>query len=245
MTEKKTDSAARMDLLPPLTMLLMRAARIAGFDAANGWPDALTFNELAALQYPEEGSASGCGMGPSYKSLKQLDFWELLNAFEKRGDVQAVKVDRPMPVQVLDGGPLAKWPCDAIERPAAVTFLKSIHEEPGEFVREWLGSEWQPTQAPESAAEPSKLEARKETIRAILAAIKELDPEFSHFAMPGQKADFFALCQEHDPLAFKYVRQSTFNDYLSGLCKFRQGARPTNYYREISPRIGVKRIKSA
>jgi hypothetical protein len=109
----------------------------------------------------------------------------------------------------------------------------------------WLGDERQATQAPENAAEPGKVEARKETIRAILAAIKELDPEFSHFAMPGQKADFFALCREHDPPAFKYVVQSTFNDYLSGLCKFRQGARPTNYYREISPRIGVKRIKAA
>lgn len=91
-----------------------------------------------------------------------------------------------------------------------------------------------------------KLEAKKDTIRAILDDIKELDPEFSPETMPGQKTDFFMLCREHDPeKEFKTVVQSTFNDYLKGLCVFGRGARPTNYYREISPRIGVKRIKAA
>jgi hypothetical protein len=127
-------------------MLLMRAGRIAGFDAAKGWPDALTFGELAALQYPEEGSASGCGLGPSYKSLKQTDFWELLNAFEKRGDVQAVKVDRPALGDLSE-----MWPCDAIDRPAAVAFLNAIHEEPCELVREWLGMYWQLAHVPKNA----------------------------------------------------------------------------------------------
>lgn len=164
MTEKK-------DRLPPPSLLLMRAGRIAFFDAAKGWPDALTFGELAALQYPEEGSASGAGMSPSYKSPKQTDFWDLLNAFEKRGDVQAVKVDRPMPVQSLDAGPLAMWPCDAIERPAAAGFLKFIQEEPSEYVREWLGKEWQATPSPESAGSETTSPRPQDglTARAILA----------------------------------------------------------------------------
>lgn len=91
----------------------------------------------------------------------------------------------------------------------------------------------------------SKLQAKKDTIRAILAAIKELDPKFSHETMPGQRVDFFSLCQEYDPQAFLTVTQSTFNDYLKGWCKFGNGAIPTDYYRKISPRIGVKRIKPA
>lgn len=145
MTEKQTDSATSGDPLPPLSMLLIRAARIASFDAAEGWPDALTFDELAALQYPEEGRADGLGLAPSRENPKQTDFFNCLNNFVKRGDVQAVKVDRP----ALGGG---VWPCDAIDRPAAVAFLRGIHEEPGELVRAWLGREWQPAPATESAA---------------------------------------------------------------------------------------------
>lgn len=103
--------------------------------------------------------------------------------------------------------------------------------------------ETQAAQATKSAK--SVPEAKKDKIRAILAAIKELDPEFSHEAMPGQKADFFALCREYDPQAFQTVAQSTFNDYLKGWCKFGNGAIPTDYYRKISHRIGVKRIKTA
>ncbi len=104
-------------------------------------------------------------------------------------------------------------------------------------------NEMQATQATESAK--SVPEAKKDTIRAILAAIKELDPGFSPETMPGQKADFFALCRAHDPeKAFQTVTQSTFNDYLKGVCKFGRGARPTDYYRKIAPRIGVKRMKA-
>lgn len=97
----------------------------------------------------------------------------------------------------------------------------------------------------QSAVKPGKVSAKKDTIRTILMDIKELDPEFSPETMPGQKADFFKLCQQVDPKAFKFITFVTFDGYLPGLCKFCQGARPTNYYLDISPRIGVKRIKSA
>lgn len=202
MTEKQTDSAASVEPSPPLSMLLMRAGRIASFDAAKGWPDALTFGELAALQYPEEGSASGNGLGPSYKSLKQLDFFDCLNNFVKRGDVQAVKVDRPMPIQSLDAGPLEMWPCDAIDRPAAVAFLNAIHEEPGELVWEWLGMEWHPTQTPESAGSerPRKTANRQTGRRDRLRVAMESGLQAyrdRHKAEPTS-GDLFDWMGEHD-----------------------------------------------
>lgn len=124
-------------------LLLLRAARIANFDAAQGWPDALTLDELAALQYPEEGAASGTGLGPSHDRPNQTDFYGLLAIFAKRGEAAAVKVDRPMPGAMDD-----KWPCDALGRPALKGILQSAGLLPSELVGAWLGTDWQATPSP-------------------------------------------------------------------------------------------------
>ena len=107
----------------------------------------------------------------------------------------------------------------------------------------WLGDAWPVAAVLADIVKPGKPEARKESIRALLAAIQEAEPDFSPEAMPGKKSDFFELCRAWNP-DFRYVVQDTFNDYLPGLCKFKPGARATDFYREIGPRIGVKLDKA-
>lgn len=133
--------------------------------------------------------------------------------------------------------------------PAAVAaWLAKLPEEARKDIHAsgwaWLGDAWPVVAVPAVSVKAGKPEARKESIRALLAAIQESSPDFSPDAMPGMKADFFELCRAWNP-DFRYVVQDTFNDYLPGLCKFGRGARATDFYREIAPRIGVKLNKPA
>ena len=57
---------------------------------------------------------------------------------------------------------------------------------------------------------------------------------FDMHAMPGTKADFRALAIKFDSRFNK--APSTFDDYLTGLLRFKQGARETNFYRDLVPR---------
>lgn len=84
----------------------------------------------------------------------------------------------------------------------------------------------------------SKVDAKKEKIRAILSKIEAADCEFSRDAMQGRKADFFDLCKKLEHESFAHTLQATFNDYLPGLCKFMPGARETDYYRNIAAKLG-------
>ncbi len=84
----------------------------------------------------------------------------------------------------------------------------------------------------------SKVDAKKEKIRAILGKIEAADCEFSRDAMQGRKADFFNLCKTLERESFAYISQATFDDYLPGLCKFMPGARETDYYRDIAAKLG-------
>lgn len=97
------------------------------------------------------------------------------------------------------------------------------------------GHEQQSDHAPGKA---SKVDAKKEKIRAILSKIEAADGEFSRDAMKGRKADFFQLCQTLEHESFAYISQSTFDDYLPGLCKFMPGARETDYYLDIAAKLG-------
>jgi len=58
---------------------------------------------------------------------------------------------------------------------------------------------------------------------------------FDVTAMPGTKADFRALAIEFDGRLIK--APSTFNDYLAGLLRFKEGARETNFYRDLFPEL--------
>ena len=161
MTEKKTDYFASGVSLPPLpavSMQLMRAGRIAGFDGRDGWPQAFTPKELAALQYPDDKD-------------KQNDLIALLTPMIYRHEIESVTVMRP-PLFWIGGVPetYKEIPEPAITRLAAIAFLNGINEEPGELVREWLGREWQPAQAPESAGSEAASKAN-ETPPGTLPAV--------------------------------------------------------------------------
>jgi hypothetical protein len=53
--------------------------------------------------------------------------------------------------------------------------------------------------------------------------------------MPGTKVDFRALAVTFNGALFK--AQSTFNDYLAGLVRFKQGAQETAFYRDLFPEL--------
>lgn len=93
-------------------------------------------------------------------------------------------------------------------------------------------------QGQDASGKTSKVDAKKEKIRAILGKIESADGAFSREAMPGRKADFFNLCKTLEHESFAYIAQATFDDYLPGLCKFMSGARETGYYRDIAAKLG-------
>jgi hypothetical protein len=71
-------------------------------------------------------------------------------------------------------------------------------------------------------------------LEKLLSKLEANDPNFSRMKMPGQKADFLALAIKVEGLDLVL---STFTTYLKGVCKFRQGARPTDYYRKALERL--------
>jgi hypothetical protein len=215
------------------------------------WPDAFAVGELAMLQYPNSPPDALAVAKSLNVNIERGELVTVICTYEATKSPQR----RSRGSSYLNNGPtearrqsVATESRDypAIERAALAAWFQSKDETPSVHLRAWLGAEWQVAQAPETATDRpgGKVDAKKDTIRAILTAIKKLDPEFSPKAMPGQKADFFVLCQGYDPKAFKTITLGTFDDYLSDLCKFGRGARPTGYFREIAPQIGVKCIKA-
>lgn len=101
-----------------------------------------------------------------------------------------------------------------------------------------LDSPEQEQQGDDAPGKASKVDAKKEKIRAILGKIEAADCAFSRDAMQGRKADFFNLCKTLERESFAYISQATFDDYLPGLCKFMPGARETDYYRDIAAKLG-------
>ena len=79
----------------------------------------------------------------------------------------------------------------------------------------------------------SKVEEKRNEISRILNVIHSIDRGFSYASMPGRKKDFHDLCKQKNKSMFT-ISQSTFNDYLKGLCTFNGGARETDYYKIIS-----------
>jgi hypothetical protein len=222
------------------------------------WPDSFASKELAALQYPREGTDP-----EKRKALNNMRaMTAALDAAIQAGKLAAIEkgctVKQAPHASSPDGWTFARRGDESrpvylptpkfktvhwheVGRPAFAAWLRASGEEPSEHIRAWLG--WK--EAPEVAKIPGKVESKKAKIRAILAAIAALDPKFSTNSMPGTKADFFKLCQELDlDKEFKTITQTTFNDYLPDLCKFCRGARPTDYYSSNAAQIGVKYNKA-
>jgi hypothetical protein len=77
---------------------------------------------------------------------------------------------------------------------------------------------------------------RRRAPDAFMAAFMKLsnelarrDPDFNLEKMPGKKSDLLELAIKFDAALDHTL--STFDTYLKGLCKFKKGARPSNYYR--------------
>jgi hypothetical protein len=124
--------APPMSPLPRVTMRMMEAGDLAGFDARNGWPDAFTPKELAALQYPGDRPAQGRLIA---MLAPRLDV-----------DIPAVTVMRYSPVGIIDLDrpnlePWPEYPEGAVERGPAAHFLDDIGEEPSRYVMAWFESE--------------------------------------------------------------------------------------------------------
>ena len=83
----------------------------------------------------------------------------------------------------------------------------------------------------------TRVEGKIREINRILDAIKAADPEFNPASMPGRKQDFHELCRQLNKPMFS-IALDTFNDYLAGICKFKPGARETNYYARLTLQLG-------
>ncbi len=83
----------------------------------------------------------------------------------------------------------------------------------------------------------TKVEVKIKEIRRILESLKTADPAFDPTAMPGRKKDFHDFCIQMNRLMFS-IASATFNDYLAGVCRFNPGARATDYYTNIAPKLG-------
>lgn len=94
----------------------------------------------------------------------------------------------------------------------------------------------------EQSASRAKRKAPDAFIAALLRLVVEISKraatageEFDVEKMPGVKADFLELAERHDPDLKKALR--TFDDYLAGLVKFSNGAKPSSFYRGLFPEI--------
>jgi hypothetical protein len=83
----------------------------------------------------------------------------------------------------------------------------------------------------------TKVEGKIREISRILDNIKAVDPEFNPSSMPGRKQDFHQLCIQLNKPMFS-IALSTFSDYLIGVCAFGPGARETDYYVNLAPKLG-------
>ncbi len=131
---------------------LYAAAQLAGFDAANGWPEELTTAELACMMAEED-----------WKSGNHADmWWKMLDDAAKAGNLvarfESADVCAMMPSVVVGWyyvkpGDFAAW-------------LNDIGETPNDYVRAWLG-------------EPAEIAGRREKqIAKILqtAVLLKYDP---------------------------------------------------------------------
>lgn len=72
-----------------------------------------------------------------------------------------------------------------------------------------------------------------EFLKLIKFRADEKGLNFDSEEMPGRKKDLHAIARNYSS-EFR-LAESTFDDYLKGLCKFKKGARESNFYSELLP----------
>jgi len=100
-----------------------------------------------------------------------------------------------------------------------------------DLVEVWASSQNKPEK------QPSKVPEKLHEIERILSLIKKHDPNFNQKNMAGRKKDFQDLCITLNKEFFT-VAPDTFNDYIKSICKFRSGARETDYYTKMANKLG-------
>lgn len=96
------------------------------------------------------------------------------------------------------------------------------------------------TLAQNTQSEKLKRKAPDAFIAALIRLLVEIairatkhDLPFNVSKMPGQKKDLYAVAIKFDQVFDKSLQ--TFDDYLSGICQFQQGAKPSDFYTKIFP----------
>lgn len=172
-------------------MMLYEAARLAGFTAAEGWPDELTTDQLACLM-----------AGEDWKHGNRADTWrEMLNDAAEAGRllVRAVPINAPGETLVI-----VTWRKNwyYVARPAFAAWLRAAGENPNEIVRAWLGKEWQ-DEAPSGAAPWSTADTPS---AGELAATGEVRTAFA--LAVGNNFDQFKRALEEPPAWIKGARRA-------------------------------------
>lgn len=67
----------------------------------------------------------------------------------------------------------------------------------------------------------------------LLVEIAKLDPNINIEKMPGTKPDLLAVASKFDAQLDHTL--TTFDSYIGGLCKFKHGARSSDYYKKLFP----------
>jgi hypothetical protein len=175
-----------------------------------------------------------------------VNLWYQARASEKDGKLRFITQTRPS----------LEWPHIELRRDAFLAWVRenawarlngySIPEELEEALnraRPMVQAEARPSTTIAPDNEPvAKRKAPDIFVAALFCLIAEIGKRsagkgmpFDVTAMPGTKADFRALAIKFDGKLIK--APSTFNDYLGGLLRFNEGARETNFYRDLFPEL--------
>jgi hypothetical protein len=225
---KKSDPSRFFDPLPHSsiapsrpTALTMKAARLAGFDGRDGWPDELSTGEFSGLQFPDDG-------------LARSDFLRALRGFEwgewlGEHGVTVIRDNAPGP---------------GLCRVSGAKLLHDYGVEPSKLLMEWFSSSESPayqmirgrqtvdcpvSMAPSEAKNLAKTAELKMYspawwVEDVLSECKKRAPshglQFDCHNMPGQKKDFFELMQRMDAGFRSMTNIQSLDRYLKGRCKW-------------------------
>jgi len=242
-------------------MLLVKAARMASFDAAAGWPGELSDVSLACLLAEVE----------TCRHDNDGDVWlDMIDTAIKAGALVPSRF-----VKLNDAGDdliiistRSGW--NYLTREAVATWLHDSGETPGELVGAWLGDLWQADAgdaAGAGGAAAAKTGGRPkgqqgERLQKILDALaswaKKNGKSFDTNSMPGQvgntsaEGSFHWLCAKLYPSDFT-KGEKAFKGYRAGRCTFPAYAKASDFYSQaiddIAQSLGVSlnvtAIKSA
>ena len=84
---------------------------------------------------------------------------------------------------------------------------------------------------PKAKQSKAPIEFTKSLMKLFIEITYRSGEKLNLDAMPGIRSDLFEVAFKFDSNLDK--SQETFNDYLKGFCKFRPGAKSSNFYRKI------------